>query len=597
MSPPPLPPTFSAIREWELAGLSLSSALDKYLNLSNHLGSKSMRENAHPQQITTRIDSTLQSLHPIISQKFTLAHSALTQTRTQLASPFYRLPREILTEIFMRVVSVFTPIDQDTSEAVSMETTLLAMFRNLYSLQSVCRLWRDAILSRGVFWHFAPTYCADIPALRCTQATDLTLERMDGDIYLTAVVKSHTSGLLRTLKVSSRLRKAIITPDSRSTISDLIDRLTEPKPPYILSELSLHEEVNNLKEDDYSDQDEGQNGEQNGEQEGEDAESEDEDEDEDETSEQGAFQILSKTSASWDSFCKLLRWVSILRLCGTHFPWNHMAVSHRLVELELKNIKMGTDRGDFVNFLTKVSFAPNLRNLRIISVETSFDSRSLSRVRPELKLFLPSLESLLIADLPCNTLHTVMDYITADSHHRTLYLTERCTRLVDHPHNTTSFEAIWGHFEAVQAPVHTLVLSGEQAEWLSTPELHSLLGSLISLKTLKLSDWTLGEGESRAIIGPRIEVSETEDDEFPALEQLELSRIRIQDEEWLKKIVTRHPIKRMVIGGYIDRGTDGQSDFSPLRGDEPILDWLRLNVPDFTFTNETAQPSEYFCLM
>ncbi|KDN42272.1 hypothetical protein RSAG8_06939, partial [Rhizoctonia solani AG-8 WAC10335] len=60
-----LPPTFSAVREWEIAGLSLSTALDKYLDLSGQLGNKALRENVHPQHLSARIDSALQSQHTV----------------------------------------------------------------------------------------------------------------------------------------------------------------------------------------------------------------------------------------------------------------------------------------------------------------------------------------------------------------------------------------------------------------------------------------------------------------------------------------------------------------------------------------------------
>ncbi|KDN42271.1 hypothetical protein RSAG8_06938, partial [Rhizoctonia solani AG-8 WAC10335] len=463
---------------------------------------------------------------------------------------------------FMRVVYVYSPIDQDTPDAISMETTLLRMFRNLYSLQSVCHLWRDIILSRGVFWHFAPTYCTDVPALRCTQATDLTLERSNGDLHLAAVVKSHLPGVFRTLKMFSRFRKVNITADSRAPISDLIERLVEPGPPLILSELSLHEEA-----DHYGPR------------------------------RRNPTQIFSNASAYWNSFCGLLRSLSVLRVRGTHFAWNHMTFSHRLVELQIQDVKMGKD-GYLVRFLKKLSLAPNLRDLKIISVRSSFDSSSLGIVESEKKIHFPSLESLLLADLPFNTLSTVMDYIAPGSYDRTLYLTERCTRYIDHPSNESSLEHLFSHFKGAQAPVDTLVLLGEWGqEWLSDSELHTLLCSLPEVKTLKLSGWTLGEDEFQAIMGPEVEGSEPAEAEFPELEYLDLSRVQILDEDGLKDLVSCHPIQRMVLGGSVDHGADESLDFVPFQGNEPIVDWLRLKVPDFTLANDTAQPPEYSCFV
>ncbi|CAE6383632.1 unnamed protein product [Rhizoctonia solani] len=240
------PPTFSAIREWEIAGLSLSGTLENYLDLSTNLGNKALRENIHPKHTIARIDNALQSLHTVLTQQLTIAHSALARTRNQLASIVYRLPHEILSEIFMRAVYVCSPIGHDTSNAMSMKATLLDMFHSLCSLQSVCHLWRDIILSRGVFWHFVPAYCTDISDLRCTQAIDLALKRSNGDLHLAAVVKSHLPGVIRTLKTFSRFRKVNIAAKTRAPIGELIKRLIEPGPPLILSELSLYESQSNL---------------------------------------------------------------------------------------------------------------------------------------------------------------------------------------------------------------------------------------------------------------------------------------------------------------------------------------------------------------
>ncbi|EUC60834.1 F-box-like protein [Rhizoctonia solani AG-3 Rhs1AP] len=342
-----IPPTFSAIREWEIAGLSLSGALENYLDLSTNLGTKALRENIHPKHTIARIDSALQSLHTVLTQQLTIVHSTLARTRNQLASVVYYLPHEILSEIFMRAVYVCSPIGHDTSNTMSMKATLLDMFRNLCSLQSVCHLWRDIILSRGVFWHFVPAYCTDIPGLRCTEATDLALKRSNGDLHLAAVVKSHLPGEIRTLKTFSRFRKVNISAKTRAPISDLIRRVIEPGPPLILSELSLYEKA------DYHDPFRHNN-----------------------------VQVFSHTDACWNSFCQLISSLSILRVRGAHFAWNRMIFSHRLVELHIQDVKLGPDEA-FVRFLKKLSLAPNLRDLKFVSIWSSFDLISLGLVRPE----------------------------------------------------------------------------------------------------------------------------------------------------------------------------------------------------------------------
>ncbi|KAL5632989.1 hypothetical protein ACGC1H_003470 [Rhizoctonia solani] len=561
MSNRPIPATFSAIREWEIAGLSLSGTLENYMDLSTNLGNKALRENIHPKHTITRMDSALQSLHPVLTQQLNIAHSTLARTRNQLASIVYCLPREILSEIFMGVVYVYSPIDHDTANIMPMEVTLLNMFRNLYSLQSVCHLWRDIILSQGVFWHFVPAYCTDIPALRCTQATDLTFQRSNADLHLAVVAESHLPAAIRTLKTFSRFRRVNIAAETRTPIVELIERLIGPGPPLILSELSLYEKV--VQYDHFQD---------------------------------NAVQIFSNIDTCWNSFCKLINSLSILRVRGAHFTWNHMTFSHRLVELQIQDVKLGPDE-DFARFLKRLSLASSLRDLRFISVWSSFDLTSLGDVRPERNIHFPHLKSLFLADLPYNTLFTIMDHISPGSYHRTVYLTAKCTEVIDEPTIELTLESLCDHFEG-ESYIDTLVLSCEwDQEWLSDSELHALLCSLDEVKTLKLRGWTLGEDELQAILGPEAEGSEPADVRFPELEYLDLSRVRILDEEGLKEIVSRHPIQRMLLEGSIDKGPDESFEFIPILENEPIVDWLRLNVPNFTLTSDTTQPSEYSCFV
>ncbi|EUC62869.1 hypothetical protein RSOL_460980, partial [Rhizoctonia solani AG-3 Rhs1AP] len=274
-----------------------------------------------------------------------------------------------------------------------------------------------------------------------------------------------------------------------------------------------------------------------------------------------------------------------------------MTFSHRLVELQIQDVKLGWDE-DLVRFLNKLSLAPNLRDLKFISVKSSFDLISLGIVRPKRKVHFPQLESLFLADLPCNTLLTIMDHIAPGLHHRTLYLTEKCINLVDHP-NDFDLENLCIHFKG-QSRIDTLVLSCEwDQEWLTDSELHVLLCSLHEVTALKLSGWTLDENELQAIIniGPEAEGSEPVNDPFPELEYLDLSRVRILHEEGLMEIVSSHPIQRMVLGGLIDKSPEDEFEFVPIQENEPIVDWLRLNVPNFTLTNDTAQPPEYSCFV
>ncbi|CAE6438294.1 unnamed protein product [Rhizoctonia solani] len=556
MSTQLLPPASSAISCWELAGFSLSDALEKYLALSENLGNKALLENIPPLQLTARIDSALQSLHTNLSRKFNLTHSTLARTRNCFASRSYCLPREILTEIFLDVV--YSSIDQ--LHPASMETTLLQMFRSLSSLQQVCRVWREIIVTRGTFWHFAPVYCTVTPDLRCTQAPNLALERSNGNLYLAAVMKLNIPGLLRTLPISPRIRKANIVAESYFAIQDFIKAILDSNPPATMSELSLYVERDH-------------NGPSH-----------------------NFVRILSGNSHEWGSFCEFLNSLSVLRVRGAHFDWTNMTFSHRLVEICIQDVMMGSDTGDFVQFLRNLSLAPNLRDLKLVSVSSSFDRMFLRIASAEKKIQFPSLESLLLADLPCNTLITAVFYIAPGSHTRTLYLTERCIQPVDHPYETIDFEVLFDNLEVEQ--VDTLALSGECIhDWLPISDLPTILCSVPELKSLKLSGWTLGERECSAIANTKVEGSGSDARKFPELAYLDLSRARIRDEEWLKQVVISHPIQRMVLGGSILKDNGGTPKFEPLQSNDPIVEWLGLNVPDFTLVDDEAQPAEFSCFV
>ncbi|CAE6447343.1 hypothetical protein ACGC1H_002403 [Rhizoctonia solani] len=542
-------PKFSAIREWELAGLSLSNALDKYLVLCEHLGTNALRENTHPQQLATRIESSLESFHTALGRQLSLVHSALARTRNQLASLIYSLPREILTEVFMNVV--YFPLDRGKN---SMGETALHMFHNLYSLQRVCGSWRDVILSQGSFWQFALIYCQEIPELLSTQAANLALKRSKGDLYLAAVMDIVPSSVFCSLPLSPRFRKINFSSKFYSMVNDFLKQLLEFGPPFNLLELSLHESGN------YP------------------------------ASAADVITILSKHSANWDSFCALLKSLSVFRVRGAHFDWDHMAFSSHLVELHIQDVMMGSDTTEFAEFLRKLSLASNLRNFKLISVQSFSDLGSLAIVPTEDRIHFPRLESLLLEDLSYNTLNTTISYISPGSHRLTLYLTDQCITLVGHVQQMTlDLDNLLINLRTV--PVHTLVLSGDwewEQEWLAD-EMHSLLDSLPQLQSLKVSRWSLSRLDCDSIAQPQITGSDRE--LFPQLEHLDLSDVRIYDEDSLKRIVTSHPIKRMALGGSIQRDTN---EFDPIQGNEPIVDWLRLNVPEFTLRTTYDQPPEYF---
>ncbi|EUC62872.1 F-box-like protein, partial [Rhizoctonia solani AG-3 Rhs1AP] len=468
------------------------------------------------------------------------------------------LPQEILAEVFTIVLYARSHIDQDTLRPIPMEAAILHLFRDFYSLQSVCRAWRNAIFSRGTFWYFAPIYCTEVPALECVQSPKLSLERSNGDLYLAAVIGQNEPGLLYITPASPRFRKVNLIAGSRMASRVLIERLLDSGPPFILSELSLYERVSS-----------------------------------DVSSEEDIPHVLSHTSSQWDLFCKLIKSLSVFRVRNVHFDWKYMLFSSHLLELRLQDVMMGSDREDFVEFLRVLALAPQLRDLKIISVQSIFDHLSLTIISPSSRIHFPGLKSLYLEDLAHHTLVTVTDYIAPGSHRLTLYLTEQ-SAILDSAlpaDDETRLNSLRIQLEEVW--VDTLVLSQDSDDWLSSSELNDILHWVPELKSLKLNGRTMDEDEFQAIIGTHVMGSESVDNAFPQLEYLDLSRVWIEDEEWLKEVILSHPIQIMALGGYILNTALESPDYEPLQINTPIVNWLRANVPDFTLTHERAQPLEY----
>ncbi|EUC62871.1 hypothetical protein RSOL_461000, partial [Rhizoctonia solani AG-3 Rhs1AP] len=558
MSTQSSPPTSPAIQEWEHVGLSLSSVLDKYLLLSRQLVAKALSENAHATDLIARIDCALQSLRTVLSHQLDYVHSTLAETRNPLASAVYRLPQEILAEIFKFALCTRAHIDPDTSHPFKMETALSHMLRDVRCLKFVCRSWKNTVLSPGLFWYFNLIHLTEIPAFRCIRAPKLGLEGFNKDLYLAAVMGDSSPEPLHYFFNSIRFHKVNATSSFNFPIKALIERILESGFPFTLAELSLYESTCHDKMD-----------------------------------KEDIDHVLTTTSPYWSSFCELLKSLSVFRVRGAHFDWNHMTFSHTLVEVRLQDVMMGSDTEELAEFLRVLAKAPNLRDLKLISIQSSLDVDSLDIIGPEDKIQFPSLEVLFLENLAYNTLVTVTEYIAPGSHRLILYLTERAINddgNADPDLDEVGVATLYPQLERLC--VHTLVLSREWDD-LSPEDLESLLRSLPELKSLKLNGWVLSKDECYAISCSLLGQPGPATGVFPRLECLDLSCVHIMDQEWVKQIVISHSIQKMALGGYIHSGSVDQHQIQPLKWNEPIIDWLRVNVPNFTLLHKEVQPIEY----
>ncbi|KAJ1304404.1 hypothetical protein OPQ81_005553 [Rhizoctonia solani] len=549
---------FAAIREWKEAGAELSNSLSKYLDLCSSLKTTSLQEGVRALDLANRVDSVLRTLHAKLDQQLALSRAALSRTRNELISPLHHLPEELLSEIFMNIVfgdDVWE--DPDGFGPCSMEGSLSAMRQHLYRLLHVCSTWRNVILARDIFWSTVGTYrvwASSHGSFLSRTNVNLHIRKSEGvNLHLVVALplaedfeldglREHASQF-RTINIESEYN------GPSSSVKNVIDIFLKNRPSS-LSELSISHV----------------------------------------TSESYATHILPEemhivhyNSSDWVSFLAIVKSLSVLRIKGATLSWRHMAFSNRLVELRLQTITIGHD-SEFAVFLGVLSSAPELRDIKLISVVTLSDQATPWRTIPgQQHVILPKLKSLLLEDLYFNTLESLFRWLVLGSCQLTLYLTDhsRETASSNSEPEPVDIENLYSLLRTIT--VATLVLSESQ---LLRNMLHGLLESMPTLKNLKMHLWECDPIGRDALKwpGPQATWSELADGvSFPKLEQLYLSSLRMGDDndEVLKEVVASHSIQKMVLGDLIYREEGGVIVHKRLDGNEAICVWLRSNVPDF----------------
>ncbi|KAL5633533.1 hypothetical protein ACGC1H_003880 [Rhizoctonia solani] len=562
---PNLPPC-PTIVQWEKAGASLVTALKDYMGLCLDLGTDSMREGAESKDLVSRVDSTLATVHTAMSHHLNQSNSALARTRNKLAAPFFRLPEEITSEIFANVV--FDHSDPTSSSLRSLEHDGRMIYRRVYSLLGTCSVWRDLILARGALWSVIPIIENRFDKKH--KAVKRILQRAGGSIlHLAASMTWRTPKRLTKVinEYGPRLHTANISAISRHVIREAIDNLLQHDTRLSLSELSIqlgNASIMNYRipvESDF---------------------------------------LISRGHSQYASFARLIEKLMVFRISGIHIHWDTIAFSTRLVELRIEQVAVGYDTA-IVPFVRALSSAPNLRDMKIISVSTFCDLDATDEQNSSAPITFPNLESLFLRDLYFNTLEHLLPAISPGSYCLTLFLTRKSleanvTR--DAPEDEAEdFEPELvdvGELGSVlvQTRVDTLMLSGVwDGCWLTGPEIRTLLYSIPSVKTLKMDNWDLDQAIWRALRRSPAARYHPEDLWFPALENLHLCRANILNQRGLKNMVTSHPIQRMVLGAAHTDIKQGLSEW--LCDDDSIVTWFKANIPAFHLVKSTYQPPEF----
>ncbi|CAE6474865.1 unnamed protein product [Rhizoctonia solani] len=588
-------PSCGIIEQWEEAGASLVAAFKDYTDICLGLGNSSLRGDAQWSDLVPRIDSTFGVVHARISRYLGESSRALARTRNKFASPLFKLPQDVLLEIFLNVV-----FDRDDSEQFgrpSIEQDTWLIYHRLYDLIAVCSTWRDMIMTNGTFWSVIPMVSS--LSTEGERQFELCLQRAgESTLHLAANLGSSMSS--RDLAVvlaehGSRFRTINITMGDTNAIRDVIGKLLKQAQHGSLSQLFIQASGSRIRmhrvptESDY---------------------------------------IVSHDPP----LSNLMQSLTAFRICRVHFRWDTISFSSRLSELRIEQVSLGYD-DTIAPFVQALASATNLRDLKIISLLTFRRSGETSDSTPSEPVAFPALESLTIKNLYLNTLEGLLPMISPGSHCLTLFLSRNSLGVNsredlylsdsdDESSDTIDYDSLRRVLE--QTLVDTLMMTGGRGragEWLTRFEFTGLLKSMPTLKTLKLNQWKFGGDLCKSL-------TRTGRSHLPELQNLHLSSVEIGDNELFRGMIASHPLRQVVLGGFSQgvqsqkrmRATVAPDPFhivyggsSPgsrihrsirvtadpegleIKEDSEIVQWLRENIPelDLRLTERDYCPPEF----
>ncbi|CAE6432665.1 unnamed protein product [Rhizoctonia solani] len=479
----------SALVKWENAGDELSAAVSAYLQSCAVLDAFSGAPSDDAMIMASRADLSLGTRHTKIFEELFQSNVILARMRNKILSRPYSLPKAILAEIFMD--AVYTPGPND-DPFPSMSEGLRRIYRRLHSLLAVCSTWRNLGITLSGLWSVIPvgdensrhpTYSAFVLALQRSHSLTSNNNRRHLAVILSNFCASVSTAVLAQLSPFYSINIEAQFRPSTSSISDLLQRLNSSQSSGVLSELSIHQSHH---EPDRAPP----------------------------RLPQWNEYIGGRTNLNFNPLKRLIGSLSILRLRGVNVHWNQMAFSHKLGQIHLQSVVLG-DHSKLNEFLGALVSASELRDVKLISVVALKLSAWSTQQNPQpLKISLPKLQSLLLEHLSLNVLQHVLASIPRGSHRIKVALTYQSQRTMYQPEekNEDDYESDDGYKDGYRtlfkllksSKVDTLLLDAHQREspCVNRAELHSLLKSLPSLKTLIMTSWKWDLGTILALERP-----------------------------------------------------------------------------------------------
>ncbi|CAE6415145.1 unnamed protein product [Rhizoctonia solani] len=549
------------IHQWKDAGVSLSVALTKYLELSLSLGTEAFSGETKLKELASQIDSGLCSIQTTLNQQISRTRSTITQARNLALSSIYCLPREILSTIFMNVV--FSPPTSESAEA-----SVAGIYLKLYNLLATCKEWKDVVLNQGEFWSIIPildlspqAYGVDWKKFGCVLSR--CIERSKGNLYLVAN-KLHDASyddLLATL--SPRLHAINISTNNRSVVRGIMNIFLRPysPDPRALSELSVYQD----QEEQYYNNPP--------------------------SKEDHIFRLNSLEQGSFENLALKL---SVLRIRGAQFHWDTFSFSHSLTELHLQEINFGYD-STVASFLGTLASASGLHVLKLISVRSFYRGPLNFNPVAERGIQIPNLRFLLVDDLYFNTLDCILSLVGSRSHDLTLLLSRRC-RFIDCPASEVGVQdATWESLCELlrEVPIKKLLISGDrQSQWPSPSELKELIKlTAPGLETLWVNLWDF-DATCFDVLTYR-PVPQDSSEPTLNLVNLHLTCARIHDQgAFLEMVLSQsRSLQHMLLGAAAR--SHKMVGWVHLQENYPLASKLKNTVPNFQLVDCDDMPSEF----
>ncbi|CAE7211993.1 unnamed protein product [Rhizoctonia solani] len=552
----------SAIKRLEESSASLVVAIKSHLSMCQTLAADLLRDGAKPEEVAASIDSTLEPAYTAMSHHLDEVRYTIKRTRNEFTSPVFRFPPEVMSKIFEN--AVFDPRDSKTSNLLPISQHIWVIYRRLHELFGVCSTWRNIILSTGVLWSIIPIE-EDMPTPR-SDLFELRLKRAgENKLYLAVALDSSPAVDLSNFLIPhyNRFHAISISANDEATITSTLNMLLRQKNHRSLSQLSIQLESWSGRM--YNDN---------------------------ETT--SACVVPDKSLET--SFKDLIGELTVFRISRITFHWDTMSFSTRLVELRIDHAKLGTD-DMLVQFMQALSSASELRDLKILCVETHHPNHAASDTVTPLPVTFPKLQSLYIQDVYFNTLKTLLSMVTPGSHHLTLDVTDatltHADLQVDHnngdlPNLLLNCINITDLYTILRLnPVHTLMVwggSGSDEPWLSGSAFLGLLEAMPTLETLKMHHWHFDEGI-------QTDLNRRTHPQLPQLKNLHLTSVSISNPNILRDMMATHPLRQVVLGGTIVHAhTGGPSDYHEPLQESSLVQWLEGNVPDFCLVDSAYFP-------